>query len=249
MSGGARLWRSVRDAVALFGWREAAATLALMVIVGGVVGIANAQNVASDAASVQAALDGEGAAAAARVALLLAPIPPLLRTLAQSLEYLPARIPPGDWAGLEAPLVAAMPFVSGIMLVDVVAAADRGAWEAAMTAAVGSPVVMWPFTNTSLAASPPAPVYYAVAAGAGPAAPLPGGDFSGDAPLAAAAQRALETSNVSVTGVVHVPRSGSSSAGSAAAYVVFVPVQWRGPATGGVARASLIGCASSLLRV
>ena len=217
----ARPGRSIRDGARLLGWPEA---LAVAVILGALVGIvaaAHASGAAADAETLQAAVNGWGAAAAARAELLLAPIPGFMRTLARSLSYVPGRVTPATWADLTAPLVAALPFVSAFALLDEVAGGNRAAWEAAASAEYGRRVQMLRFTANDTV-MPAAAEYFVVAAVVGPSAGVlvPGRDAFDDPPRAAAILEALGADDVVVT------RGATLITTGAPAYVLFMPVRW-----------------------
>jgi signal transduction histidine kinase len=221
---GPRLLRGAREGAALLGWREAAGCLAIMALVAGVVAAAHAGNAAGDAAVVQATLDGQGAAAAERVAMFVEPLPSFMRTLARALVLgnVTERVSPAAWADLAGAFVAALPYVSAFALMDVVAGPDRAAWEAATSAEYARPIVMLDFTASN-APSCRRRICYVVVAdviGDGSSVSIPGRNSLPDQPRAAAILDALATGDVSIT------NGAKRLANSRAAFVLFVPVYW-----------------------
>lgn len=140
-------------------------------------------------------MDGQGAAAASRVALLFQPLPSFMRSLARALSHITERVTHEDWEDLMGPLAASLPYVAAFKMLDSVAGPDRASWEANMSAEYNRPISMRRYSNTS-AVMPLAAQYIVVAAVVGPGAAAgltPGSDALDSPALAAAIEEALAT--------------------------------------------------------
>jgi hypothetical protein len=178
-----RSWRAATAGLRRLGWREAVGCAVVVALTASIVAVAHANASATDAAVLQATLNGWGAGAAARTAMLVSPLPSFVRTLARALQYTPAAAATDSvWGDLAAPLVAALPFVSTFALIDDVAGPDRAAWEANATAAYGRPIAMRQFAGGGGTVMPPAERYFVVAAVVGTGALTPGVDLFSDPP-------------------------------------------------------------------
>ena len=164
-----------------------------------------------------------------RLNLLFRPIASYMRTTTRALEYVSDRVDHAAWTRMSAPLVDALPFVSAFDLVDRVTRAERASWEANMTAEYGEPVQVLDYVLGTSVVVPPVDVHYAVAAVVGPSAGalVHGRDVFRTPQRAAVIAKAVATGDVAA-GLTTLLRNGQ------AAYVLYVPVHWRGGTRAGV---------------